>query len=83
MAKQKYYANTEYGRFEVEGKNLKTLILYLFDGELSKWKYHSVSSKENNRRNWSYLKSLFHNKHTDTGFAYGANSVRLYNLEIV
>lgn len=81
--KKEYVADTEFGPFRVSGKNLKTLVLYTFDGQLSPWKYHSVSTKENNRRNFPYLRKLFSNKHTDTGFAYGANGILLYNLKEV
>lgn len=79
----KYKAETDFGLFEVKGKDLKTLILYTFDGELSPWKYHSVSTKKNCRANFPYLRKLFSNKHTDTGFAYNANGIKIYDLQEV
>jgi hypothetical protein len=77
--KRKYYADTEFGRVEVLGKNLKTLILYTFDGEWT-GKYKSVSTKENNRSNFPYLRKLFSHRDTKYGYAYNANGVHLYDL---
>lgn len=79
--KKKYFADTEQGRIVVEGKNLKTLIVYLFKHNQSIYKYRSVSTKANNKKNWPYLKKLFTHKDTDTGLAYGADCVQLYDLE--
>lgn len=81
METKVYVADTEFGPFTVKGKNLKTLVLYLFDGQLSGFKYHSVSTKELNPKNVAYFRKLYRMPKDRTRFAYGANEVRLYKLE--
>jgi hypothetical protein len=85
MRKTKYYADTEFGRIEVEGKELKTLILYLFDGQLDPrgCNYRTVSKKELCPSNVSYFRKLYRVKNDISDFAYGANEVRLYSLKSV
>ena len=88
-----FIADTEFGQFTVQSnKELKTFCLYLYqtpDGLIpSIFKYHSVStvSRYHNgiyysrSKNQKYLSRLIRNKTTDTGFAYNANQVKLYDL---
>jgi hypothetical protein len=76
-----YVADTEFGPVKVKGKDLKTLILYLFDGELSPFKYQTVSKKPLTSSNNAYFRKLYRIPKDRTRFAYGANEVRLYTLK--
>lgn len=82
MNKKTYTAETDFGIFTVKDtRELKTLILYLFDGKLSPFKYKTVSTKALNPRNTAYFRKLYRMPNDRTRFAYGANEVRLYTLK--
>lgn len=79
----RFIAYTEFGELYIESnQELKTLILYQFDGILSEFRYHSVSTKELKAKNTKYLCGLARAK-TDTGFCYNANGVAYYRLHKV